>query len=90
MSVTRWFKSDGSVSQRFRPAMNQITRIILAALFLNGTALSAVELLRNGGFEQPVTDELSQETVSGPRMNLSCVCKMKQERDIAVQGPQGQ
>ena len=60
MSVTRWFKSDGSMSQRFRPAMNQITRIILAALFLNGNALSAVELLRNGEFEQPVTDELSQ------------------------------
>ncbi|MGC9944586.1 MAG: DUF642 domain-containing protein, partial [Verrucomicrobiota bacterium] len=35
--------------------------LLVAILFLVGTSLKAVELLRNGGFERPITDDLSED-----------------------------
>ena len=41
--------------------MRKHAPLLIALLFLAGTSLNAVELLRNGGFERPITDDLSED-----------------------------
>lgn len=46
--------------------MKKISLLILGLALFFPTALPAAELLRNGGFELPVTDELTQEFAPNP------------------------
>ena len=67
-------------------------RNALAAQFLNGTPSSAVELLRNGGFEQPIIEELSQnfqlnqQNIPGWRFTGGSVTLVNHTRLLAGEG----
>ena len=66
--------------------------LFFAILFLVATSLDAAELLRNGGFEQPATDDLSQtfqlnqQDITGWKFSGGSVCLVNHTRLLAGEG----
>ena len=72
--------------------MRKHISFFFAMLFLVATSLDSAELLRNGSFEQPVTDDLSQtfqlnqQDIPGWKISGGSVCLVNHTRLLAGEG----